>query len=282
MAFLCMNDARSIHGVHSVLFGMITTCYATSRMVKDLQHVLRSVGFDEKEAELYLTGLQVGSAPASEYAKSSGLNRITTYNALENLVHRGFFTFVKKMRGKWYAPVAPEYLSVEAHKNAQSLDRLMPELRSLQGAHYRSPRVRFFEGWEGIRRVYEDTLIAKTELLNYANSTVVRKYWPGYDKEYVAERVRHGIYLRGIAPDDATGKRVHGEDREYLREIRLVSQKEFDFKNEIKIYDSKVAIISFGPEERAMFGVIIESKEVAETQRQIFEMAWRYAGKQKR
>jgi hypothetical protein len=28
--------------------------------------------------------------------------------------------------------------------------------------------------------------------------------------------------------------------------------------------------------------VIIESKEVAETQRQIFEMAWRYAGKAKK
>ena len=29
--------------------------------------------------------------------------------------------------------------------------------------------------------------------------------------------------------------------------------------------------------DRDVFGVIIESKEVSETQRQIFEMAWRYA-----
>ncbi len=56
--------------------------------------------------------------------------------------------------------------------------------------------------------------------------------------------------------------------------------KDFDFTNEINIYDHKVAICSFDSGlrgDRDMFGVIIESKEVAETQRQIFEMAWRYA-----
>lgn len=250
-------------------------------MVKDLLHILRSVGLDEKEAHLYLSGLQLGSAPASDYAKATGLNRITAYNTLEGLVHRGLFTLVKKVRGKWYAPVAPEYLSVEAQKNAQALQRALPEFRSMQGAAYRKPNVRFFEGWEGVRRVYEDTLTAKSELLNFANSTVVRKFWPEYDTEYVAERVKHGINLRGIAPDDETGRRVHGEDKKQLREIRLVPAKEFDFTNEIKIYDHKVAIISFDSGLQGdgdMFAVIIESKEVAKTQRQIFEMAWRYAG----
>lgn len=249
-------------------------------MAKNLLHVLASVGLNEKEAELYLAGLQLGSAPASEYAQAAGINRITAYNTLEGLVQRGLFTLIKKLRSKWYAPVAPEYLSLEVQKNAQALDRILPELRSLQGAKYRKPHVQFYEGWEGVRRVYEDTLTAQTELLNFANSTVVRRFWPPYDEEYVAERVKRGIHLRGIAPDDATGRRVHGEDRERLREIRLVSAKDFDFTNEINIYDHKVAICSFDSGLRGdgdMFGVIIESKEVAETQRQIFEMAWRFA-----
>jgi len=251
-------------------------------MTKDILAILRSVGLDDKEAQLYLAGLQLGSAPASDYAKATDLNRITAYNTLEMLVRRGLFTLVKKMRGKWYAPVAPEYLSLEAKKNAQSLERVLPELRSMQGNSYRKPHVRFFEGWEGVRTVYEDTLTAKSELLNFANSGVIRTYWPNYDEEYVAERVKRGIHLRGIAPNDPIGRKVHGEDKQVLREIRLVPAKEFDFTNEINIYDHKVAIISFDSGLRGgsdMFGVIIESKEVAETQRQIFEMAWRFAGK---
>jgi len=253
-------------------------------MSKDLLHTLQAVGFDGRRSELYLAGLKLGSAPASEYAKTTGLNRITTYNTLEELVHAGHFTMEKRMRAKWYAPVAPEYLALEARKNVEALQRALPELRSLRGAKERSPLVRFFEGWEGVRHVYEDTLTAKGELLNFANSAVVRRHWPHYDEEYVALRVKRGIELRGIAPDDAAGRKVHGEDRGRLREIRLVPAADFDFTNEINIYDHKVAICSFDSEPRrtvsssTMFGIIIESKEVAETQRQIFEMAWRYAG----
>jgi sugar-specific transcriptional regulator TrmB len=253
-------------------------------MSKDLVHVLRAAGLDDKEAPLYLVGLQLGSAPASDYAKAAGLNRITAYNTLEALAKRGLFTIEKKARGKCYGPIAPEHLAVEVRKSAEAVQRMLPELRSLQGSTYRKPHVRFFDGWEGVQRVYEDTLTAKSELLNFANSTVIRKFWPNYDEEYVAERVKRRIHLRGIAPDDAKGKEVHGEDRKMLREIRLVSAKEFDFTNEINVYDSKVAICSFGDSKKGaqeVFGMIIESKEVAETQRQIFEMAWRFAGKKR-
>ncbi len=249
-------------------------------MSKDIIHVLQSVGLDDKQSQLYVAGLQLGTAPASDYAKATGLNRITSYNLLEEMVHRGYFTVVRKVRAKWYAPVSPEYVALEARKNVQALERALPELRSLQSAKYRKPHVRFFEGWEGVRHVYEDTLTAETELLNFANSAVVRQFWPNYDEEYVSERVKTGIRLRGIAPDDAAGRKVHGEDEEKLREIRLVPAADFDFRNEINIYDHKVAICSFDSGlkgDKDMFGVIIESKEVAETQRQIFEMAWRYA-----
>lgn len=249
-------------------------------MAKDIIHILDAVGFNHAQSQLYVAGLQLGNAPASEYAKATGINRITTYNLLEEMVRRGYFTVMKNVRAKWYAPVAPEYVALEVRKNAEALERVLPELRSLQGAKYRKPRVRFFEGWEGVRHVYEDTLSAQSELLNFANSAAVRTFWPNYDEEYVGERVKRGIRLRGIAPDDVTGQRVHGEDKQRLREIRLVPATDFDFTNEINIYDHKVAICSFDSGlkgDRDVFGVIIESKEVAETQRQIFEMAWRYA-----
>ncbi len=269
-----------IHREHSINIRVVqftNNLILCGRMAKDIIHVLQAVGLDSKQSQLYVSGLQLGTAPASDYAKATGFNRITSYNLLEEMVHKGYFTVVRKVRAKWYAPVAPEYIALEARKNAEALERVLPELRSLQGSKYRKPRVRFFEGWEGVRHVYEDTLTAESDLLNFANSAVVRKFWPLYDSEYVDERVKRGIYLRGIAPDDQAGKRVHGEDQRKLREIRLVPASDFDFKNEIAMYDNKVAIISFADDPQRMFGVIIESKEVAETQRQIFEMAWRYA-----
>ena len=67
-------------------------------MAKDLLHILESIGLDTKEAQLYLTGLQLGTAPASDYAKAAGINRVTAYNTLEELVQKGICTKVKKVR----------------------------------------------------------------------------------------------------------------------------------------------------------------------------------------
>lgn len=243
-----------------------------------LELVIRSIGLEPHEAKLYIAGLKLGAGPASSYAKATKFNRVTTYNHLEDLVKRGVFSAIKKERGKWYEPINPESLSIEARKNAESLERSLPDLKALMGNHHRTPRVRYYEGVEGIRKVYEDTLTAESELLNFANSEIVREFWKEYDLEYVKQRVKKGIYLKGIAPDDKIGRKVHGQDKKNLREIRLVSVKDFPITNEINIYDNKVAIVSFSEEESELFGVIIESREVAETQKQIFTMAWRYAG----
>lgn len=244
---------------------------------RELTRIIESAGFDPLGAKLYVAGLSLGSAPASAFAKKTGVNRVTAYNHLEVLVKRGLFTVIRKLGGKEYAAVSPEEVALEARKNVDALNRVLPELRSLKGTKYRTPQVKFFHGWEGVKRVYEDTLTAESEILNFANSAIVREYWENYDEEYVAERARRGIKLRGIAPDDEEGRRVHGLDRQNLREIRLVPAKDFDFNNEINIYDHKVTIASFGEGPDNLFGIIIESVEVAETQRQIFEMAWGYA-----
>ncbi|MBT5237038.1 hypothetical protein HOL63_01555 [Candidatus Peregrinibacteria bacterium] len=242
-----------------------------------LQHIIQSVGLEPHEAKLYLAGLKLGSAPASSYAKDTKLNRVTAYNYLEELVKRSMFTAAERGRTMHYTPVPPDQLSIEARKNVEALERAMPDLRSLMGSHHRAPHVRYFEGVKGVRKVYQDTLTADGELLNFANSAVVRDFWKEYDKEYVNKRIKKGIFLKGIAPDDDMGRKVHGRDNKSLREIRLVNAKEFPIHNEINIYDNKVAIVSFAEDEADLFGVIIESKEVAETQRKIFEMAWRFA-----
>ena len=56
--------------------------------------------------------------------------------------------------------------------------------------------------------------------------------------------------------------------------MRLIPKDQYNFTNEINIYDDKVSIISFTDE---IIGMIIESKEIANTQRAIFSIAWDFA-----
>lgn len=240
-----------------------------------LFNVLIDIGLTKKEAGVYLATLELGPSVASDIALKAKMNRVTCYDILEKLIRKGFISTYTQKKVRVFAATDPDLMRSSYRQKYMNLKGALPELRRLHGKTPH-PRVRYYEGIEAIKKIYLDTLTAKTEILNYADSKSIREHWPEYDKEYVKARVKKNIYLRGIAPLDESGKAVVKKDKESYREIRLVKPGEFSFANEINIYDDKVAIISFSKEE--VLGMIIESQEIADTQRAIFRMAWEFAG----
>lgn len=243
--------------------------------MKDLNYpVLVNLGFEPKEARIYLALLKLGQGTVLAISRRSKVNRASIYYIISQMEKQGLVTRFEKRGTDYFAPVDPDLLLARKKKKLREFEAAIPELKSLINESGQRPRVRFFEGIEGVKALYADTLTAKTEMLNYANSRQIRDYWPEYDADYVSQRVRRGIFLRGIAPDDEYGKRVHSDDKNCLRKIRLVDPRRLNFQNEIKIYDNKIAMVSFGKD---IYGIIIESRPLTDTQRAIFEMAWSFA-----
>jgi sugar-specific transcriptional regulator TrmB len=244
-----------------------------------LKNVFIGMGLSEKEAKVYLATLELGPSPASEIALRAKMNRVSAYDILERLIAKGFISTFLQNKVRTFASTDPDLLRDLYRQRYDQFKSVLPDLRRLHGKTPH-PRVRYYEGIEGVKRVYADTLTAKSEILNYADSKSIRHFWPTYDEEYVKERVKHKIYLRGIAPDDELGREVAAQNKENFREIRLVPANKFSFSNEINIYDDHVSIISFGKD--ALLGMIIESPEIADTQRAIFKMAWEFASSHER
>lgn len=238
-----------------------------------INEVLINLGLTEKEASIYLACLELGSSPVSDIAKQSNVNRVTTYDILEKLIKKGFINYFTKNKIKFFDAVKPDTIYKITHQRTNDLKNILPDLKRLHG-ETPHPTIRYYEGLNGIKAIYEDTLRSKTEILNYANSEEIRQFWPDYDAEYVEKRAKKKIYLRGIAPLDEAGLKVKKENRKYYRNIRLIPRNKYNFSNEINIYDNKVSIISFN---EGLIGMIIKSSEIAETQRIIFRMVWEFA-----
>ncbi|QQR55243.1 hypothetical protein IPG41_01640 [Candidatus Peregrinibacteria bacterium] len=243
-------------------------------MSNNLKSVLTNIGLSKKEAAVYLANLELGTALASEIAKKSKLNRVTTYDVLEKLISEGLVSSQMIKKVSCFTAMEPDQLRLEVRKHYLDFKEALPEFRRLQGKSSH-PHIRYYEGLDGVKKIYADTLSSKTEILNYADSKSIREFWPKYDQEYVKKRVEAKIYLRGIAPLDEHGKKVAQQNESMYREIRLVKAGPFSFTNEINIYNDKVAIVSFS--KNTIMGMIIESEEVANTQRAIFMMAWEFA-----
>lgn len=237
-----------------------------------LKQNIVDIGLTENESLVYLSALRVGMASASKIAKNAGLNRVTTYGILEKLSHRGLIQPVQASGIQNFNAIHPDIFVERARQKVQALEKSLPDLRKMMSEYKMRPNVRFFEGISELKKAYAETLKSQTDILSYANSKNIRDHWVNYDLEYVTKRQRKKIFLRGLAPDDSFGEAVKAEDKIYYRETRLLKSSEFEVENEVNIFNNTMFIASFQPHP---FAILIESKAVADTQRQIFELLWR-------
>lgn len=247
-----------------------------------LEKFLQTMGLSDKEAQVYLSMLSIGTNPASVIARHSGLSRTTVYSLLETLVKKQFVTQFEKKNVAYFSPERPEKMITLLDKDLRQLNsqrkeckNLMPEFRALIGEHGNMPKVRYFEGVEGIKAIYEDHLHSGQEKLAYSSAPSIadprlREWIDGYIKK----RIEAKISVRAIFQDTEAGQARAKEDAKKLTQSRLVPKDLFPFKSEISLYGSKMAMMSFGEHYH---GVIIESADIVDTQRSIFELAWRGA-----
>ncbi|MEK7528357.1 MAG: helix-turn-helix domain-containing protein [Patescibacteria group bacterium] len=258
-----------------------------------LKTALQKIGLTQKDSEVYLACLELGTQPASVIAKKAGLKRPTTYLILECLLKKGLVSEYTGSNVKYFTAVQPEYLLTYLEKKRRELtshqremEELIPQFAALSNPYSLSPRVRFFEGAEGLERVMDDTLNSKSPILCYSctdswfSREDTKHYIMSYGKRRVFEKM---IPIRAIYVDTPLSRQYH--DKEYptddgkpeLTEFRWMDSSVKQLNNEINIYDDKVAIVTLGKYE--LMGVIIESKEIANSHRAIFEMAWKSATK---
>src|SRR3989344_5674300 len=95
------------------------------------KQVLKEFKFSEKEAEVYLVLLEIGSSVVSDIAKKAGINRSTTYVILDSLAKRGLVNTVERRGGKTYTSVPAERLIKDLEKTAEQYAKLAGTAKEL-------------------------------------------------------------------------------------------------------------------------------------------------------
>ncbi len=241
------------------------------------QRILENLGLSPKEVQVLGALLQSGSMFASLIAKNANLNRTTTYGILKSLIEKGLVSSSRKGGTIKYQSIdialLPGYVARKRDQLQESeiqLRELIPQIKLLKEKSQLLPKIQFFEGEEGVKQAYEDTLEnnKSKELYDFTGTDAVfRKMGSEWVAYYIKKRTDLGIRCFDIAPDSDRTRSSMGEDKKYLRVTKLLPG-EFSFNTEIDIYDNKVAIFSFSQDNPV--AVIIEDANIAQTMKTLF------------
>jgi len=244
-------------------------------MDKLIEH-LKSIGLNEKEAKIYISLIKLGPQPVSVIAKKISMNRSSCYNLLDKLRQKGVVEKVIQENNMLFRSVEPGHVldqlkgkRYELDSQIQNLGLVLKDFNELKSGYEVKPRVIFFQDETGLQNVLEDTFSSSEPLRCYASLDELSSMLPNYMPRYYKKRIKQKLRVRALYPATKKSFLHKKRDKIELRQSKLIP-KEFDFHLDIMVYDNKVVMTSL----KEKFGVSIESKEMADAQKKIFDLIW--------
>jgi sugar-specific transcriptional regulator TrmB len=239
----------------------------------DLAETLTVAGMNWNNALVYLSCLQLGPSPVWDIAKLSGIKRSTCYLILDELKTEGIAAVSYDGIRKIFTVISPRQLIDNLKNKYQSLENILPQLETIGSNVPNKPKIRIYEGVEGIRQAYQLSLELpeNSEFLIYGNPDVLNSY-PQMIKRYLQMRVARKIRVMAIIPDSASSKEVLERDQKELRLTRLLPREKFNQQTETHVLPDKLVYIAHS--ENQPFATVIESATLASEERSRFEFLW--------
>lgn len=238
----------------------------------NIEQALQSIGLTQKESAVYMSCLELGQDSITHIAKKSGIKRPTVYLILESLQARGLINTVTKGKRTFYGGEEPQKLIGLLAEKQRSLQTVLPFLEALNNRRSEKPKVRFYEGKEGVLRIYEE-MFEEKEMRFWGSMEVVSKEFEEvirwFTKISDTKKIRVFDLLTDTPRDRAYAKRVKRPGYE----IRFFP-KDLTTALDTMIGETKISLNAFSPEP---YGIIIESKAIADSMRSLWELAWRGA-----
>ncbi len=251
-----------------------------------LNKILLSFGLNTKQRLVFNKVLELGTQPASNIARVTDLPRNSVRFILDELVKDGLLVKGNRGNTQYYTVETKENIIRHLKVRKLHLDQqLETQIKLVEtfgaelnpNAHKtssRRPKITFYEGTDGLEKVYEHTLTAKNKFIrSWANFDGMHEALPDYFASYYRRRHKKKIAITSIHPDSKMARFRKDLDAEEGRESILVPAEKYSWVSGIRVYDNFINITSWSEK----LGIIIESPELAKSMASIFDLCARAA-----
>lgn len=240
---------------------------------KELNQALIAFGFDEKEASLYLAGIELGEASILELARLTKLPRTTLYPILESLCRRGYFRLKSIQGRKKFLANPPEMFVKHLADRQEKFREILPLFDALKSDNTESVGVTIYEGSDGFKQFWQQIfrsgvkeyclLTTGTQMLDYVKE-------PYLKKQIIAERLKRGIRSRQLVVETPESRKFVLRDDSELRESRFLPPNT-KIPATMLLFGNDVAFITTRKENSV---ILVTSGDTTVTLRTMFELLW--------
>ena len=238
---------------------------------------LEKLGLLESESRVYLALLSLGPSPAGKIAKETKLNRVSVYKALHKLIEIGLVSYVIKANRKEYEAADPSSINKLIAEKEQELEKLrgqLPSLRKLFETTKKAVGTNIYEGIKGAKTIWEELLKECKKgdewlILGAPKSAAILG---GYFRDFNVRRAKKGVRMKIIYNKNAT-ELIKIRKKQPLTKVKVMPE-EYITPASIEIVKNRALVVLYEPQ---ILVFAINSKEVADSFRQYFNLLWKIA-----
>ena len=242
-----------------------------------LEQSLIDLGFEEREAAVYIALLQVDTASVIQIAAKTGINRSTVYTILDSLAEKGLVSEIRIGKKVHYQAEKPERLETYVEQQqllleeqSKRLKDIIPMLKTVSRETGERPVVKYIEGREGIVNSTEEFFAGEeqadyayffypTDLMNEALTEAERKHFHAIRmKKNIKGKILYTVSGEPLA-SDSMGDRFR------------IDAERYPITCDIAIYRDRIRMNTMG---KSLSGIFIRSQDIADTLRSIFNLAY--------
>ncbi len=158
---------------------------------------LRKLGLTEKEARVYLAGLELGPSSVQEIAKIAKIARPTTYEIIKNLEKKGLLAETKQKKKRFFVAQSPErilgLLRIQKREIEEKEREFIRIIAALEAKYSKEKEgIKIYKGKEGLRALVEIISFSSTPEIFIINPKLIPLKLKEREKTYRTIKKRLG------------------------------------------------------------------------------------------
>ena len=245
-----------------------------------IESKLYTLGLNENEVKLYLMLLKVGEATGYQLAKQTKLTQPSVLFVLDKLRTKGLVLKSPRDNKHIYVAKDPRDFLEQKKKEVTDFETVIPEMLAMAHQMHTSA-VKYFEGPEVLTKflhaVASETKGVTMRCFLRCSPQGISDEAKHINEEFYSMLGEKKYKLQAVMPKQ---ENICSFMKPYVEtydwHVRLVTPEEYAPSVATFIVKNYVCINSTLLRQ----SILIENKFIAEQQRQIFTMAWKYAGEE--